>query len=116
LTEDKLFNIPIGFCDWFIETSDESNEFMKMHVVNLTEKGLAFKKNIDDPQESPAIKIIEELVNLGAECMAFLVDHDQSVCRDLMASSPVVVDWKNLFCSGEEVVSLGIGEGDLNVQ
>jgi|GEM_PF-4065557 len=52
---------------------------MKMHVINLAERGLrqvgkrlygakitvmglAYKKNINDPRESPAIKIIEELV------------------------------------------------------
>jgi UDP-N-acetyl-D-glucosamine dehydrogenase len=72
-----------GFIPRFIETSGEINEFMKMHVINLAEQGLqqagkrlygakitvmglAYKKNINDPRESPAIKIIEELVNLGA--------------------------------------------------
>jgi len=72
----------------FIETSGEINEFMKMHVVNLAERGprqvgkrlygakiavmgLAYKKNINDPRESPAIKIIEELVNLGADVRVY---------------------------------------------
>jgi UDP-N-acetyl-D-glucosamine dehydrogenase len=72
-----------GFIPRFIETSGEINEFMKMHVINLTEQGLrqvgkrlygakvavmglAYKKNINDTRESPAITIIEELVNLGA--------------------------------------------------
>ena len=72
-----------GFIPRFIETSGEINEFMKIHVVNLTETGLkkvnknisgakiaviglAYKKNIDDTRESPAIHIIEELVRLGA--------------------------------------------------
>ncbi|WP_214041484.1 UDP binding domain-containing protein [Methanoculleus sp.] len=72
----------------FIETSGEINEFMKMHVINLAERGLrqvgkrlygakitvmglAYKKNINDPRESPAIKIIEELVNLGAEVRVY---------------------------------------------
>ena len=67
----------------FIETFDEINEFVKMHVINLAERGLrqvgkrlygarivvmglAYKKNINDPRVSPAIKIIEELANLGA--------------------------------------------------
>lgn len=61
---------------------------MKMHVVNLAERGLrqvgkrlygakiavmglAYKKNIDDSRESPAIKIIEELVNRGAEVRVY---------------------------------------------
>jgi len=56
---------------------------MKIHTVNLVEvglarvgkkifgstivvMGLAYKKNICDARESPAIKIIEELHNLGA--------------------------------------------------
>ncbi len=62
--------------------------FMKMHVVNLAERGLrqvgkrlygakivvmglAYKKNINDPRESPAIKIIEEMVNLGADVWVY---------------------------------------------
>ena len=77
-----------GFIPRFIETSGEINEFMKVHVVNLVEKGLrkvnkeirgakitvmglAYKKNIDDTRESPSIKIIEELVNLGAEIKVY---------------------------------------------
>ena len=77
-----------GFIPRFIETSGEINEFMKMHVINLAEQGLrqvgkrlygakiavmglAYKKNIDDPRESPAIKIIEELVNLGADVRVY---------------------------------------------
>jgi len=77
-----------GFIPRFIETSGEINEFMKMHVINLAEKGLgqvgrkiygakiaimglAYKKNINDPRESPAIKIIEELANLGAEVRVY---------------------------------------------
>jgi UDP-N-acetyl-D-glucosamine dehydrogenase len=77
-----------GFIPRFIETSGEINEFMKLHVINLAERGLsqvgkrlygakiavmglAYKKNIDDPRESPAIKIIEELVNRGSEVRVF---------------------------------------------
>jgi len=77
-----------GFIPRFIETSGEINEFMKMHVINLAERGLrqvgkrlygakiavmglAYKKNINDPRESPAIKIIEELVNLGADVRVY---------------------------------------------
>jgi len=77
-----------GFIPRFIETSGEINEFMKMHVVNLAERGLrqvgkrlygakivvmglAYKKNINDPRESPAIKVIEELANLGAEVRVY---------------------------------------------
>jgi UDP-N-acetyl-D-glucosamine dehydrogenase len=77
-----------GFIPRFIETSGEINEFMKMHVVNLVERGLrqvgkrlygakiaimglAYKKNINDSRESPAIKILEELANLGANVRVY---------------------------------------------
>ncbi|MCK8517542.1 UDP binding domain-containing protein [Methanoculleus sp. 7T] len=70
----------------FIETSGEINELLKMHVINLAERGLrqagkrlygakitaiglAYEKN--DPRESPAIKIVEELANLGAEVRVY---------------------------------------------
>ncbi len=76
------------FIPRFIETSSEINEFMKVHTVNLIEKGLkkagkkiqsaniaimglAYKKNIDDVRESPSIKIIEELVNIGANIRVY---------------------------------------------
>jgi UDP-N-acetyl-D-mannosaminuronate dehydrogenase len=78
--------VPSQHC--FIETTGEITEFMKMHVINLAERGLrqvgkrlygakitvmglAYKKNINDPRESPAIKIIEELANLGAEVRVY---------------------------------------------
>jgi len=69
-----------GIIPRFIETSGEINDFMKIHAVNLVEKGLlqkgkkilnskiailglAYKKDIDDTRESPAKKIVEEIVN-----------------------------------------------------
>ena len=81
-------NCPNGFTPRFIQTSGEISEFMKMHVINLADRGLrkagkrlygakvavmglTYKKNISDPRESPAIKIIEELVNLGAEVRVY---------------------------------------------
>lgn len=77
-----------GFIPRFIETSGEINEFMRVHAVNLVEKGLkqvdkkmfgakvtvmglAYKKNIDDARESPSIKIIEELANRGAKVRVY---------------------------------------------
>ena len=73
---------------YFIGTSCEINDFIKLHVVNLAEQGLrkvgkrlygakvavmglAYKKNISDTRESPAITIIEELVNLGADVRVY---------------------------------------------
>lgn len=77
-----------GFIPRFIEMSGEINEFMRVHVVNLVEKGLkqvdkkmygakvtvmglAYKKNIDDSRESPSIKIIEDLTNRGAKVRVY---------------------------------------------
>jgi UDP-N-acetyl-D-glucosamine dehydrogenase len=77
-----------GFIPRFIETSGEINEYMKIHAVNLVEKGLAkvgrklygsnvavmglaYKKNVGDTRESPSIKIIEELVGNGANIRVY---------------------------------------------
>ena len=77
-----------GMIPRFIETSGEINNFMKIHAVNLVEKGLkqagkrlynsnvavmglAYKKNISDTRESPAKKIIEELINLGCHVKVY---------------------------------------------
>jgi len=72
-----------GVIPRFIETAGEINDYMPIHAVNLVEKclkkvgkkirsanigvlGLAYKANISDTRESPAIKIIEELIERGA--------------------------------------------------
>lgn len=77
-----------GVIPRFIETSGEINNYMRIHAVNLVEKGLkkagkrlysskvavmglAYKKNIDDTRESPSKKIIEELVTLGCEVKVY---------------------------------------------
>jgi len=77
-----------GIIPRFIETSGEINNFIKTHAVNLVEDGLrkidkkiygskiaviglSYKKNINDTRESPSIKIIEELVNLGANVKVY---------------------------------------------
>ncbi len=73
-----------GFIPRFIETAGQINDYMPIHTVNLLEEGLrkinmklwgskiavlgiAYKKNISDTRESPAIKIIEELIERGAK-------------------------------------------------
>lgn len=48
------------------EISSETNEFVKMHVINL-----AGGKNINDLRKSPAITVLEELANLGAEARVY---------------------------------------------
>jgi len=77
-----------GFIPRFIETSGEINTYMRMHVINLIEKalkqvhipvhratiavmGLSYKRNIDDTRESPSLKILEELISLGADIRVY---------------------------------------------
>ena len=77
-----------GFIPRFIELSGEINDFMRIHAVNLAEYGLskvglsirestiaiiglAYKKDIDDVRESPAEKIIEEIVNSGGNVKVY---------------------------------------------
>ena len=72
-----------GIIPRFIETAGEINDFMPIHALNLAKKGLkkvgknlrkskilllglAYKANISDTRESPAINVIEELVEKGA--------------------------------------------------
>ena len=78
----------VGIIPRFIEMSGEINDFMKIHTVNLIAKslsqcdmkifdsriaivGLAYKKDISDTRESPAKKIIEELINIGAHVKVY---------------------------------------------
>lgn len=73
-----------GIRPQFIELSGDINNFMKVHVINLLEKGLqaegiklknakigilgvAYKKDINDTRESPAFDIIHDLVHRGAK-------------------------------------------------
>jgi UDP-N-acetyl-D-glucosamine dehydrogenase len=77
-----------GIIPRFIETAGEINDFMPIHTLNLAKKGLkrigkkirdsnililglAYKGNISDTRESPAINIIEELVEMGAKFKVF---------------------------------------------
>ena len=43
----------------------------RLYGARITVMGLAYKKNINDPRESPAIKVIEEVVNLGARVRVY---------------------------------------------
>ena len=77
-----------GIIPRFIETAGEINDFMPIHTINLAKNaleksgkkirdsnvlilGLAYKANISDTRESPAIQIIEELVEIGAKFKAY---------------------------------------------
>ena len=81
-----------GFEARFIGLAEEVNSRMPQHVVNLVGEGLnrnkkavngsrvlvlgvAYKRDIDDMRESPALAIIEKLMGLGAE----VVYHDPYV-------------------------------------
>ena len=77
-----------GIIPRFIETAGEINDYMPIHIVNLAERillklgkklrgtkvsvlGLAYKKDISDTRESPAIGIIEELIERGANVRVY---------------------------------------------
>lgn len=77
-----------GFIPRFIETAGEINDYMPVHTVNLANKGLnnigkelwgsnililglAYKGNISDTRESPAIDVIDELMERGAKLRVF---------------------------------------------
>ncbi len=83
-----------GFEARFIDLAEDVNSRMPQHVVNLITEGLnnhrkavngsrvvilgvAYKRDIDDVRESPAITIVEKLVHLGAD-VAF---HDPYVAE-----------------------------------
>jgi UDP-N-acetyl-D-glucosamine dehydrogenase len=72
-----------GMISRFIHQAGLINEYMRTHVINLVRDGLhtkkkklmgskilvlgvAYKKNISDTRESPALTIVDELNNLGA--------------------------------------------------
>ncbi len=133
-----------GVIPRFIELSGEINEFMKIHTVNKVREGLnrldkkladskimimgvAYKKDISDTRESPAVTIIEELVRAGAEvriydpfvdsistkagqfesaeldfddidCLVFITDHTEF--KNISAErlkNKVVIDCRNIF-------------------
>ena len=98
----------------FIELAGEVNSHMPHYVIEQTSRalnrakksvngskvgiiGIAYKKDVDDPRESPAFEIIEELLKLGAE----ITYHDPHVPQlprmrkhDLrMMSSPLTAEW-----------------------
>lgn len=98
----------------FIELAGEVNSHMPHYVIEQTSRalnrakksvngskvgiiGIAYKKDVDDPRESPAFEIIEELLKLGAE----ITYHDPHVPQlprmrkhDLrMTSSPLTAEW-----------------------
>ncbi len=83
-----------GFEARFISLAEEVNSYMPRHVVNLVQDGLnerskaikgsrilmlgvAYKRDIDDVRESPAIGIAEQLLNKGAN----LTYHDPFIAE-----------------------------------
>jgi UDP-N-acetyl-D-glucosamine dehydrogenase len=104
-----------GLSTRFIELAGEVNARMPGYVVEQVMRGLnragkavhgakiaiigiAYKKDVDDPRESPAFEIMEELIELGAE----LTYHDPHIPQlprmrkhgDLkMASQPLTADY-----------------------
>lgn len=77
-----------GYMPRFIEVSGEVNEYMKFHTVELLRRGLreagkqprgssvailgfAFKRNVGDTRESPAIRVLEECSREGMRVRVF---------------------------------------------
>ncbi len=77
---------PAGYPDF-----GEINKFMKMHTIILAKRGLqqvgkrlygakiavmglAYKKNINDPRESPAIENAEEMTGLNVNFTTLRID------------------------------------------
>jgi len=98
----------------FIELAGEVNSKMPLYVVDqviralnreqrsvsgsrIAVLGVAYKKDVDDPRESPAFEILEELLKLGAE----LSYHDPHIShlpqmrkhRLSMASQPLTAEY-----------------------
>lgn len=107
----------LGIIPRFIETSGEINDFMKIHAVNLVEEGLsligkkisnskiavlglAYKKDIDDTRESPAKKIIEEIVNRGGEVRVYdpYVSHISTNYGKFVSEKSVEESYKSVDC------------------
>ncbi|MFA4702006.1 nucleotide sugar dehydrogenase [Pyrococcus kukulkanii] len=103
-----------GVIPRFIETAGEINDYMPIHVVNLAEEGLrkvgkrlrgarvgvlglAYKANISDTRESPAIRIIEELIERGAEVRVYdpYVDKIQTRFGEFISerSIDMILNW-----------------------
>ncbi len=93
-----------GLTPRFIELAGEVNIQMPQYVISKLQSalndrgkpakgsrvlvlGLAYKKDIDDPRESPAFEIVEKLLELGVE----LTYHDPHVPR-----APRMRSWPNL--------------------
>ncbi|MEM9195579.1 MAG: nucleotide sugar dehydrogenase, partial [Myxococcota bacterium] len=93
-----------GITPRFIELAGEVNVAMPEYVVNklqlaLNDReksvkgagvlilGLAYKKDIDDPRESPAFEVIEQLLHLGARVSY----HDPHI-----AKAPKMRSWPDL--------------------
>jgi UDP-N-acetyl-D-glucosamine dehydrogenase len=93
-----------GVTPKFIELAGEVNVAMTEYVIGKVQQGLndkglplkgsqililglAYKKNIDDPRESPAFELIHRLLGMGAEIRY----HDPHI-----ATAPKMRSWPNL--------------------
>jgi UDP-N-acetyl-D-glucosamine dehydrogenase len=103
-----------GLATRFIELAGEVNANMPRYVVERTMRslndagkavrgsrvgviGIAYKKDVDDPRESPAFEILEELLELGAD-LSYHDPHIPSLPKMRrhslrMESSPLTAAW-----------------------
>src|SRR5665647_2030865 len=124
----------LGVIPKFIEVAGKVNQYMKIYTINLAREalssvgkqisksniavfGLAYKKNINDVRESPALYIIEEALK-DVDCAIFLVDHDEY--RDIdqktmitLMRHPINIDCKNIFDKHDGMIYYGIGKGNM---
>lgn len=101
-----------------IETSGEINDFMPEFVVDTAMKllngdkkamngakvlllGVAYKKDIDDPRESPTLKVMEHLEKNGAE---LLIDDPYIPEFKHNARKYYTVDWKEVIDDSDIVI------------
>ncbi|MTK11208.1 MAG: nucleotide sugar dehydrogenase [Clostridiaceae bacterium] len=101
-----------------IETSGEINDFMPEFVVDTAMKllngdkkamngakvlllGVAYKKDIDDPRESPTLKVMEHLEKNGAE---LLIDDPYIPEFKHNGRKYYTVDWKEVIDDSDIVI------------
>jgi UDP-N-acetyl-D-glucosamine dehydrogenase len=94
----------VGFTTRFIDLADEANRYMPVYVADRVEGllkrrgvavagakvlgvGLAFKANVSDDRESPAVDVLRELTGRGAEVSVWdpLVEADRIEGRGFKA-------------------------------